>query len=260
MKDSLLPHYSASAAVIARWYIPRYVRKGFHAVRLDTESVIPTGTTPTVIYLNHPSWWDPLISAVIACRFYPQHRHYSPIDADSLEQYPVMQKLGFFPVHKNTRQGASQFLQTSREVLRQPHSILWVTPQGDFVDAIIRPVTIKPGIGHLARDIRPILFAPMALEYTFWQDRLPEALIRIGPAINPESQAYQTAGQWTTILAKGLEHQQDLLHKKAVTRSDVGFTSLLSRRSSLGGIYDIRMRLGGKRHVSQAHRPPGADR
>lgn len=252
MNNAPRPRYSTFVAMLARWYIPRFVRKGFHAVLLDSQSVVPPASTPTVIYLNHPSWWDPLLGAVVACQFYPRHRHYSPIDAESLQQYPIMRKLGFFPVHKNTLRGAAEFLQTSRTVLQENNSILWVTPQGDFVDAAIRPISLKPGLGHLARDIRPVTFVPMALEYVFWQDRLPEALISLGTAINPEMYPQQTAAQWTELLAAQLQHQQDLLRKKAVLRSTQGFTTLLNRRSTVGGIYDVRMRLGGRRHVSES--------
>ena len=246
------PCYSPFAARFARWYIPRFVRKGFHSVLLDSQSVIPRASSPTVIYLNHPSWWDPLIGAVVACRFYPRHRHYSPIDAESLQQYPIMRKLGFFPVHKNTVRGAAEFLQTSRTVLQENNAILWVTPQGNFVDAAIRPVSFKPGLGHLARDIRPVTFVPMALEYVFWQDRLPEALISLGAAINPEMYPRQTAAQWTAFLAAHLQQQQDVLRKKVVLRTTQSFTTLLKRRSAVGGIYDVCMRLTGRKHVSES--------
>ncbi len=250
MNDLPLPVYSPIVAAMARWYIPRFVRKAFHAVRLDAQSIIPQAVTPTVIYLNHPSWWDPLLGAVIACQFYPRHKHYCPIDAQSLAQYPVMRKLGFFPVHKNTARGAAEFLQASRNVLQQNNAILWVTPQGDFVDALVRPVTIKPGLGHLARDIRPIRFVPMAVEYIFWQDRLPEALLSIGAEINPASYEDKTAAQWTELLASELEVRQNTLRAKAVLRSEEGFTMLLKGRSGTGGIYDLRRRLGGKKPVS----------
>ncbi|MGC8541150.1 MAG: lysophospholipid acyltransferase family protein [Phycisphaerae bacterium] len=251
MKDQPLPAYRPVVAALARWYIPRFVRKAFHAVRLDAQSDIPPAATPTVIYLNHPSWWDPLIGAVIACRFYPRHKHYCPIDAQSLAQYPIMRQLGFFPVHKNSARGAAEFLQASRSVLRQNNAILWVTPQGDFVDSLVRPVALKPGLGHLARDIYPVTFVPMAVEYIFWQDRLPEALISLGAPISPDMHGEKTPAQWTQRLAEALEHQQNVLRAKAISRSGAGFTTLLAQRSGVGGIYDARMRLSGKRHVAE---------
>ena len=253
MKDAPPPTYRPFVAALARWYIPRFVRKGFHAVRLDAQSAIPPVAGPTVIYLNHPSWWDPLLGAVMACRFYPRHKHYCPIDAQSLAQYPIMRKLGFFPVHKNTARGAAEFLQTSRCVLRQNNAILWVTPQGDFVDSLVRPVTLKPGLGHLARDIRPITFVPMAVEYIFWQDRLPEALISLGALIKPDLHGDKTPAQWTELLARALEHQQNVLRAKAVLRSGDGFTTLLERQSGVGGIYDLRF--GGKKPLSASASP-----
>ena len=46
MKDQPLPAYRPVVAALARWYIPRFVRKAFHAVRLDAQSAIPPAALP----------------------------------------------------------------------------------------------------------------------------------------------------------------------------------------------------------------------
>src|SRR5688572_18493890 len=50
-----------------RWYARRYVRKHFHAVRLANSGrpFALAGDEPTLIVLNHPAWWDPMICLVL---------------------------------------------------------------------------------------------------------------------------------------------------------------------------------------------------
>ena len=51
-------------------YVRRYLRRHFHAVRL-VRAGRPEAPAegPLVIVLNHPSWWDPLVGAVLAGLF-----------------------------------------------------------------------------------------------------------------------------------------------------------------------------------------------
>ena len=65
-----------------------------------------------------------------------------------------MRKIGLFPVEQDTSRGAVHFLNVSHGLLNEPMTSLWLTPQGQFADARVRPVAFKPGIAHLARDCR----------------------------------------------------------------------------------------------------------
>ena len=62
------------------WYASRYVARHFSAVRIaGGEPPMLAAGRPAVVFLNHPSWWDPLIAAVLAMTFYPERSHYAPI-------------------------------------------------------------------------------------------------------------------------------------------------------------------------------------
>jgi len=65
------------------WYGKRYVAKHFHAVRLSRASPAPDMSydAPAIVYLNHPSWWDPMTCLVLAGARFAHRRHYAPIDA-----------------------------------------------------------------------------------------------------------------------------------------------------------------------------------
>ena len=112
----------------------------------------------------------------------PERRHYAPMDAQALEQYPIFRKLGIFPVEMASARGAAQFLRTAEAVL-QDGGVLWLTPQGRFADPREFPLAFKPGLAALAQRVPQATLLPMAVEYTFWDERLPEALVYIGEPV-----------------------------------------------------------------------------
>ena len=236
-------------------YFIHYLRRHFNAVRIDRQTPAPVLSGPTLLYMNHPSWWDPLVAAAIATRFYADFRHFAPIDAQALERYRFMVKIGFFGIQRNTRRGTVEFLQTSHAILREQNAVLWLTPQGDFTDPRNTDTPLRPGIGHLAANIHPLTLIPVAIEYAFWQERLPEAFIRFGtpllttarqdrlnPSIGPT-----TAAQWISHLAEALRGQQAALAQNVITRDPARFTTILSGRSGVGGIYDLARRMNAWR-------------
>ena len=165
-------------------YATRYLRRHFHSIRLlraTPPAISPT--LPLVVFLNHPSWWDPLVSIFLAFRFFPERTPYAPIEARALSRYRFFTRLGFFGVEPGTARGATTFLRAGQAILAQPNVALWITPEGRFTDPRERPVTLRPGIGHLASRLRTGVFLPLALEYSFWEERYPEALAHFGEPI-----------------------------------------------------------------------------
>ncbi len=205
----------------------------FHAVRVAGKA--PRTDAPLVVYLNHPGWWDPLICLVLARHYFPNHRHYAPMDAPQLERYRVFHNLGFFAVEKNSRRGAIQFLRGAEAALAQPRAVLWVTAQGRFADVRERPLQLEPGVAHLAQRLPGAVFVPLALEYAFWNERFPEALARWGEPVATAEMLEQKLEETQTALAA------------ASQRRDAGdFTTILEGSAGVGGFYDWwrRMRAG----------------
>lgn len=205
---------------------------------------------PLIVYLNHPSWWDPLVCLEIALRLYPDRRHYGPIEAVALARYGFFGRLGFFGVEPGTARGARRFLDVSLDVLRRPAAALWVTPGGRSCDPRERPVVLQPGLGHLARRLKCGVVAPLALEYPFWDERFPEALARFGEPVDVEDVGMRAA-DWNTLLTERLAEAQDLLAEDAKSRDLARFDTLLSGDAGVGGVYDlwrrVRARFRGER-------------
>jgi len=193
-----------------------------------------------VIYSNHASWWDPLVGLVLKTEYFPDRRAFAPMDAAALERYQMFRRLGFFAVEQGSRRGAVQFLRTCEAVLRDPNHVLALTPQGQFVDARERPARFQAGLGYLAARVHNVAFVPMAAEYVFWEERLPEILVRFGEAVVTDGGQNSTlgAGDWTTLLEQELVRTQDALALESRRRNPDEFQMLLRGRAGQGGVYD----------------------
>lgn len=235
-----LPQISSPLLRWFTWYSRRYMRRHFHSVRVSRSGLPPASKLPLVIYANHASWWDVLVCLVIKDEFFPERTAFAPIDAAMLERYKIFRQLGFFGVEPRTRRGASQFLRTAQTVLQSPGNLLAVTPQGRFTDVRERPVHFEAGLGHLAARTQRALFVPFVVEYVFWEERLPEILVRFGESIEVrrEPTAAIEAAQWTQLFEGKLAAAQDALATESQHRDPDDFERILRGGAGQGGIYD----------------------
>lgn len=226
-----------------RWfaaYAERYVRKHFHSVRL-LNAPSPVSTHPLVIYLNHASWWDPMICLTLRNRFFAQRTSFAPMDAAALEKYRFFAKLGFFPVEQGSMRSAISFLDHAAKILSLDGAALWLTPQGRFTDVREKPVRFRGGLAHLALRVPVATYVPMAIEYAFWEERQPEVCVNFGePLVITSGQAEQVG---PAALNEELEHALEIAQTElapAVIEKDVSRLRVLSKNAAgVGGVYDV---------------------
>ena len=240
------PAISKPVLTFFRRIVRGYFRRHFHGVRtLHAERFIAAGTAnqPLILYANHGSWWDPMVCIFLADQLMSQRQHFAPMDAEALERYGILKHVGIFPVEMNTPRGAVQFLRTGEDILRGG-GVLWITPQGQFVDSRSRPLEFKPGMSALAtraaNSIGSCAILPLAIEYPFWNERLPECLLAFGEVIQVAPGVDATALQ--SRLVQALEDTMDELKSKAVLRDASEFAELGRGTAGTGGFYALGQR------------------
>jgi 1-acyl-sn-glycerol-3-phosphate acyltransferase len=234
-----LPPISTITLRIFRRVVRSYFRRHFRAVSLQHGERLSTLPGPLVVYANHSSWWDPMVSVLLAETLQPNARHYAPMDAAALAKYPILRRLGIFPIDMATARGAAQFLRTSQAILASG-GILWITPQGRFADPR-EPLAFKPGLGALAARNPGLAFLPLAIEYTFWDERLPETLLRCGePLIIPANTSTDDA---TAQLTAALAGTMSALKDSALARDPRAFHPVLTGARGTGGLYALARRM-----------------
>jgi 1-acyl-sn-glycerol-3-phosphate acyltransferase len=226
-------------SIYLHWYIGRH----FRALRVANADRYPDTTGPLIVYANHASWWDPLAFIVISRYVRPGASHYAPMDAAALKHYAFLRKLGLFAVESGTPRGAAQFLRAAQQIVSTPGSVLWVTPEGCFTDMRTRPAIFRPGLAALVARLGACTLVPLAFEYTFWDERLPEILISCGQPIHVSDGRLQSADEWSDQLAIALAATQDELAVLTKLRDPERFTTVLAGRVGVSGVYETWKRL-----------------
>lgn len=242
----LLPAISKKRLALFAHYSRGFIRRHFNAVRLLETHPLPSELDdfPVAVFLNHASWWDPLIGLYLANTFFPARAGFAPIDAQALTRYRFLTKCGFFPVEPESTRSAAEFLSTSSAILSSPSRMLWLTPQARFFDVRMRPLHFQPGLAHLAARANDTLFLPLALEYTFWEERLPEVLLGWGEPV-PSERAVEFGGstERTAIFEHALQNVQDAVAGAAQRRLVGEWQVLLRGRAGTNLFYDGWRRL-----------------
>jgi 1-acyl-sn-glycerol-3-phosphate acyltransferase len=243
-----LPPFSQRINGWFMWYVRRYLRRHFHAVRLlrgeDGGPGRPAvAGEPVLIYTNHPGWWDPLVFMFVGTAVDPARMNYGPIDAAALGKYRFLERIGFIGIDPHSWRGAARYLRMAKAALGRSDVFFWTTAQGAFADPRARPVQIRPGVGHAVAAASRGLVVPLAVEYPFWSERCPEALAAFGPAMSIANAPGRTAEEWTSELAVALTATQDRLATAAIARDPGRFSTLLSGQVGVGIAYDSFRRL-----------------
>jgi 1-acyl-sn-glycerol-3-phosphate acyltransferase len=249
------PHISKPFLGFFRYIVRGYFKRHFRAVRvLGSERFIAAGqqNKPLIVYANHCSWWDPMVQVLLAAELMPKRNHYAPMDAAALERYRIFKHIGVFGVETKTTRGAAQFMRIGLSVLEE-NGVLWVTPQGRFADAREHPVEFKPGLAALASRVKgSCTVLPLAIEYTFWNERLPEVLLLVGEAIDVEETTSEAIEE---RLKFALTQAMNDLKLLAMKRDASEFTLLQSGTVGTGGFYQlgqsILARMQGRRYQAE---------
>jgi hypothetical protein len=221
-------------------YIDWSMKRQFHAVRVDSCGLPPVldPGTPAVVYLNHASWWDPLLMMWLGANAYPGRDQYGPIEAGQLQRYGFFKHLGVFGVEKGTASGARVFLRTAQRVLSRPGAMLWLTPQGRFADVRERPARFAPGLAHLAARLPEAVYVPLAVEYGFGEERLPEIFLKFGGGLSGAALGRGADGA-QDVLQGALEECQEALRERVCRRTPEGFRVLLDGAGGASVPYDL---------------------
>jgi 1-acyl-sn-glycerol-3-phosphate acyltransferase len=250
------PHISPAVLAFFRRIVRGYFRRHFRAVRVSNPHYLATQTTgPVIVYANHSSWWDPMVSVLLAYKLLPRRKHYAPMDADALERYGILKRIGIFGVDLHSVRGAARFLRTSLDLLAQG-GVLWITPQGRFADPRERPLAFKPGLAALAaRCPQGCTLVPLAIEYPFWNERLPETLLHFGEPVHIDGQSTEEAN---SLLQAALLEAMQTLEQKSIARDPGAFEVLQSGSVGTGGFFQLGQRLKAVvtgRKYQPAHTP-----
>ncbi len=221
------------------WYTKRMVAKQFMAFGIQDELLVAQpiiAGSPIIAYANHASWWDPIAAMLLQKAYFSDRTFYAPIDADALEKYRIMSKLGFYGVRLESFDGTSAFLSLTKAILESKKATIWITPEGQFSDCRDHSRPLMPGLSHLASKFSGVTFLPLAFEYGFWNESRPQIFARFGSPISSDTSMQK--GEWTALLAERLRITQNELARSVQARDPAAFKYVIKSRPIRLGLYD----------------------
>ncbi|MFN9971510.1 MAG: glycerol acyltransferase, partial [Phycisphaerae bacterium] len=104
------------------------------------------------------------------------------------------------------------------------------------------PASFMNGLSHLVDPEFHGTALPMAIEYTFWNERSPELLVRFGNPMDCASLPTDRDAR-TPVFETALATTQTSLAALAIARDPANFTTLTMGRAGIGGLYDLWRRM-----------------
>jgi hypothetical protein len=104
-----------------------------------------------------------------------------------LERWPILRRVGFFPVERGTNLKTAQLLRAiGRDLDRSDHKSVWIFPHGCHVRA---GVLVEPERGALAvaRAAPRAKVVPVALHYELFEGRRPTTWVKALPAVEGDA-------------------------------------------------------------------------
>jgi len=254
-----MPRISRGVLRVFSAYSRRLLHRRFHSFRI-LKSGIPVldSSRPVVIFLNHPSWWDPLICLELAEKLFAERRSFGPIEAAMFKRYRFFRFLGFFGVDGGSVSGTREFLTICHLLLDSSENVLWLTPQGRFADVRDRDLRLQGGLGALAAREPQAQFVPLAIEYPFWTESRPEILVSFGAPLSPNAEPERSSREWSTRLSQSLAGTQEKLAIRSCLRDDGDWLTISQGKAGNTGIYDAWCWLRAKLRGEAFHPEHGA--
>jgi 1-acyl-sn-glycerol-3-phosphate acyltransferase len=193
---------------------------------------------PLICYMNHPSWWDGYMAAVINREVLRQRfAGYLMMEEFQLRIYRFMTWSGAFSVDRHNPREAARSVEYISQVLRQrPDQAFYIFPQGEITPNDRRPLTTYPGVAHVVRRVGAATLCPITLRYEFRSEQRPEAFIRFGPCHRATTPVHVAA--LTEEVNARLTASSDAL-RDAVIADDMGsFGLLLHGRPGIDRFFD----------------------
>jgi 1-acyl-sn-glycerol-3-phosphate acyltransferase len=197
---------------------------------------------PLICYLNHPSWWDGYMIAVIHRKLLrSRFRLYIMMEERQLREFRFFTWSGAFSINPDNRLETARSLRYISRLLReQRNRSLYIFPQGHITPNDRRPLELFPGAASIARHVGHALLCPVALRYEFRGAQHPEAFIRFGPLHRVEAPVDVDA--LTREITHRLTDSADTL-RDAVLADDMGnFRPLLHGRPGIDRLFSTALR------------------
>ncbi|MCP9492946.1 MAG: lysophospholipid acyltransferase family protein [Pyrinomonadaceae bacterium MAG19_C2-C3] len=202
--------------------------QGLRVCGLEHLKAQASASVPLVLYANHASWWDGLVTFQVG--------HYAGLDQffmmeeKQLRGYPLFRRLGCFSVVRDDARAALLSIKYATDLLNDTNRALWIFPQGELAANDLRPLKLFSGTARIISRCRRVRAAPVAMRFEFLDDFRPEAFLKVGTPDIIEASKHLNAKQLTRHLEHRLTAELDALHDDVMYKNFAGYDEVVAPR------------------------------
>lgn len=218
----------------AALYFRYLLRRAFARVWLGGVP-FPTGSAPSIAYLNHSAWWDPILTLFLS-RSVLHRESYGLFRGEELQRYPFFRRLGCFGITTDRLDDVRAIPAYAASLLASgPSRTLWVLPQSELLPAH-GPIVFRSLLARFARAMPEVPLVPVAVRYEFRMDQRAECFVRVGEAVH--AQPGESTAALTARLEQRLKHELAQLDAELAHPGVRNFRLVLEGIRSLSALYD----------------------
>jgi 1-acyl-sn-glycerol-3-phosphate acyltransferase len=218
-------------------YGRRLLRRAFARVWVGG-ATWPPGDGPSIAFLNHSAWWDPILTLYLSHDLF-RRDGYGIMQGPQLERYPFFRRIGCFGASTESLEDVRAVSTYAAELLRngggEGRRTLWIFPQGELLPHRM-PLTFRSGAARIARAVPEAPLVPVAVRYEFRGEQRPEVFVRVGEGVVLGRR--EAPAQFTRRLEHRLRQELALLDGDLERSSAAHYRVVLEGRGSLHALYD----------------------
>lgn len=224
-------------------YGRRLLRRAFARVWVGG-AAWPAGDGPTIAFLNHGAWWDPVLALFLARDAFALDA-YGVMEGAQLRKYPFFRAVGVFGVLDDGRpldDARALAAYVTRTLRGAPRRSVWIFPQGALLPAHT-PLAFRSGLTRLARAVPEATVVPIAVRYEFRAEQRPECFVRVGVAASASD---GSTPAHTRHLERRLRDELHQLDTDILHPTPPGYRVVLAGRGSVSAAYVALASLRGR--------------
>jgi 1-acyl-sn-glycerol-3-phosphate acyltransferase len=195
----------------------------------------PPGDGPSIAFLNHSAWWDPILTVYLSHDLF-RRDGYGLMQGAQLLKYPFFRRVGCFGASTDSVEDVRGVALYAARMLRGGAGrTLWIFPQGELLPAHA-PLAFRSGAARIARAVPEAPLVPVAVRYAFRGGQRAECFVRVGEAVRTDPDERPAA--LTRRLEQRLRRELEVLDADLAQPGVTPYRPALDGARSLSVLYD----------------------
>jgi len=180
---------------------------------------------PLIIYCNHSSWWDGLITFQISRE--AKLDGFWMMEEKQLKNLFLFRKLGAFSViREKPREALKSIGYAAKLLVERSKRTLWIFPQGEILPNDLRPIKFYNGLSKIIKKVGNCSITSLSIRYEFLGEFKPQVFVKIEePKMISVSDDFNVK-QLTEKFAKNLTDNLNSLKSDVTNKNTVNYKSI----------------------------------